>query len=153
MVPGTTMPVRLDVAREVRDGLMTWLLVACAGRPSHVTGIRVADVVDARVSILIVIPYLNPCLYDDVICRTVLQVVYGHDTQTSWFPQTVELQGAGGAVKHLIPVYDHKTSATFHLPPSAGPSAGPSAVGSSGQLQTANSVYDLLYVFVPRMTE
>lgn len=36
-------------AQEARDVLMTVLLVQCAGRPSHVTGITVEDVHNAKV--------------------------------------------------------------------------------------------------------
>ena len=50
MVPTASQAVSQAAAREVRDGLLTWLLVACAGRPSHATGIRVRDLLDARVS-------------------------------------------------------------------------------------------------------
>ena len=52
VVPATSRAITMALARDVRDGLLTWLLVICAGRPSHVTGIRVSHLPesDARVS-------------------------------------------------------------------------------------------------------
>lgn len=42
-------PVLKPTARDVRDVLMTTLVVGCAGRPSHVTGIKVQAVLQAKV--------------------------------------------------------------------------------------------------------
>ena len=44
-------------AREVRDGLLTWLLVAASGRSSHVMGTQVKDVLDNSVSKLLRLTY------------------------------------------------------------------------------------------------
>ena len=46
-------------ARAARDGLMTLLLVSCVGRPSHVTGLEVAQLKAARVSHC---PFIGACL-------------------------------------------------------------------------------------------
>ena len=64
-VPEEGAATTLLSARAARNQLLTVLLVVGAGRPSHVTGIKVDDLETARVSWI----SLLPCTLNPRTCR------------------------------------------------------------------------------------